>query len=84
MEKPVILSDIPAHREIIKDSECGIFVSSIKPKELANKIVYTYKNRDKLLLWGSYGRTITKTKYSWDKVTEDLEQFIIKTSNTNI
>ena len=53
-------------------------------KELANKIIYTYKNRDKLLSWGSYGRTITKTKYSWDKVTEDLEQFIINTSNTNI
>lgn len=77
MEKTVIVSDIPAHRSIIGDKRCGIYVSPVKPAEIAQSIEYAYRNKDKLVEWGKVGRTIIQEKYEWEKVAKDLENYLL-------
>ena len=74
MEKPVIITDIQANRDIVGDSICGIYVQSSKPEQIAKAILYSRSMRDRLRQWGSYGRAIVRDKYDWERVAEHLEQ----------
>lgn len=77
MEKVVIVTDIPAHRSIIGEEKCGVYISSIKPIEIAKSIVYAYHNKEKLEEWGKFGRTIINEEYTWEKVATDLENYLL-------
>ena len=77
MEKVVILTDIPAHRAVIKEAKCGIYISSVKPNEIAKSIEYAYSNREHLGEWGKTGREIVKSEYTWKKVAKDLENYLL-------
>jgi len=81
MEKVVIATDIPAHRSVIGKEKCGLYISSIKPTEIAKSIVYAYHNKDKLKEWGKSGRTIVTEKYTWEKVANDLENYLLSIDN---
>ncbi len=81
MEKTVIVTDIPAHRSIIGEEKCGVYISSIKPIEIAKSIVYVYHNKEKLEEWGKFGRKIIKEKYTWEKVAKDLEDYLSAIDN---
>ncbi|MHA2324558.1 MAG: glycosyltransferase, partial [Promethearchaeota archaeon] len=77
MKKTVIVSDIPAHRSILDDESCAIYVSSIKPNEIAKSIIFCLNNRDKLQKWGKIGRKIVEKGYTWQKVASDLENYLL-------
>jgi glycosyltransferase involved in cell wall biosynthesis len=77
MEKTVILTDIPAHRAVIGEAKCGIYISSVKPMEIANAIEYVYLNKDSLKERGKIGREIVKREYTWEKVAGDLENYLL-------
>jgi glycosyltransferase involved in cell wall biosynthesis len=77
MGKVVIATDIPANREIIGKSKCGIYISSADPREIAKAIMYAHDNKEKLKELGSYGRAIIKEKYNWEKVAEDFENYLL-------
>lgn len=77
MEKVVILTDIPAHRVVIGEAKCGIFISSIDPMEIARAIEYAYVNKAYLEGWGKTGRELVKEKYIWEKVVRDLENYLV-------
>jgi glycosyltransferase involved in cell wall biosynthesis len=77
MEKVVIASDLPAHRIVMGDKKCGIYVSSVVPTELAKCIEYAYKNQDQLKEWGKSGLQIIKDRYDWEKVAQDLERYLL-------
>jgi len=78
MKKVVIATDIPANREVLRESKCGIYASSADPKEIADAIVYAYNHRKMLGKWGTYGRMIIEEKYSWEKLAENLEDYLLK------
>jgi glycosyltransferase involved in cell wall biosynthesis len=84
MEKVVILTDIPAHRAVIGEAKCGIYVSSVKPTEIANAIEYAYLNKDSLKEWGKIGREIIKKEYTWEKVAGDLENYLLSIGGSRI
>ena len=77
MEKVVILTDIPAHRAVIGEAKCGIYISSVKPMEIANAIEYVYLNKDSLKERGKIGREIVKREYTWEKVAGSLENYLL-------
>jgi glycosyltransferase involved in cell wall biosynthesis len=77
MEKAVILTDILAHRAVIGEAKCGIYISSVKPMEIANAIEYVYLNRDTLEERGKIGREIVKREYTWEKVAGKLENYLL-------
>jgi glycosyltransferase involved in cell wall biosynthesis len=77
MEKVVVLTDIPAHRAVIDKAKCGIYVSSVKPMEIAKAIEYAYFNKENLGEWGKIGRKIVEEEYTWEKVARDLENYLL-------
>lgn len=77
MEKVVILTDIPAHRAVVGEAKCGLYISSAKPMEIAKAIEYVYFNKEKLKEWGKIGREIVKENFTWKKVARDLENYLL-------
>jgi glycosyltransferase involved in cell wall biosynthesis len=77
MEKVVIATDIPAHRVIIGEAKCGVYISSVKPMEIAKAIEYVYLNKDTLKERGKIGRYIVKRKFTWEKLARDLENYLL-------
>lgn len=77
MEKVVIVTDIPAHRSVIGEEKCGIFISSAEPEEIAKAIEYAFSKRENLVEWGKSGRKIIKAKYTWKKVARNLENYLL-------
>jgi glycosyltransferase involved in cell wall biosynthesis len=81
MEKVVILTDIPSHREVICEAKCGIYIKSSKPIDIAEAIEYAYLNTKQLQECGKTGRDIVAEKYSWKNVAKDLENFLLSITN---
>lgn len=77
MGKVIILTDIPAHRSVVGEAKCGIYVYSVNPTEIAKAIEYAYNNKENLEEWGKIGRQIIKEKYTWQKVAKDLENYLM-------
>ena len=80
MERLVILTDIPAHRFVIEEKKCGVYISSIAPIEIAKAIEYVYHNKEKMGKWGKIGRKIVKEEYTWNKLAKDLEKYLFSVS----
>jgi glycosyltransferase involved in cell wall biosynthesis len=77
MEKVVVVTDIPAHRAVIGEAKCGIYISSIRPGEIAKAIEYAYLNKNFLKEQGKIGREIVQREYTWEKVAENLENYVL-------
>jgi glycosyltransferase involved in cell wall biosynthesis len=77
MEKVVILTDIPAHRAVIGEAKCGVYISSVNPMEIAKAIEYVYLNKDSLKERGKIGREIIKREYTWEIVAGSLEDYLL-------
>jgi glycosyltransferase involved in cell wall biosynthesis len=56
MEKVAIVSDIPAHRSVLGNSECCLYLPSINPSDIAQVIKYAYINKKNLEKVGKNGR----------------------------
>ena len=76
MAKPVILTDIPAHRSVVGKEKCGVYISSTNPVEISKAILYAYGNKEKLEEWGASGREIVCREYDWGKKAKDLEDYL--------
>jgi len=83
MEKVVILTDMPAHRAVVGDAKSGIYLSSIKPTEIAKAIEYAYLNKSNLEQWGKEGGKIVNREYTWEKVVVDLEEYLKNLDNSD-
>ncbi len=79
MEKVIIASDIPAHRSIVENKNCVIYIHAVQPEEIAKAIEYAYENRDKLAEWGKSGRAVIIDDYSIERVAQDLESYLRST-----
>jgi glycosyltransferase involved in cell wall biosynthesis len=77
MGKVTIATDIPANREILDSSKCVIYTSSTEPMEIARAIVAAYNAQSKLREWGADGQEIVAKKYTWTKIGENLENYLL-------
>jgi glycosyltransferase involved in cell wall biosynthesis len=77
MKKVIIATDIPAHRAITGEEKCVIYISSIKPTDIARSIEYAYNNKEKLEEWGKCGRAVIIEKYTLEKVAKDLSDYLL-------
>jgi glycosyltransferase involved in cell wall biosynthesis len=77
MGKVVILTDIPAHRSVIGEEKCGIYLSSTKPFEIAKAIEYARLNEKNLEKWGRIGREIVERNFDWKTVALNLEEYLL-------
>jgi glycosyltransferase involved in cell wall biosynthesis len=75
MEKVVLATDIPAHKLVVGDKKCCIYLRFINPSEIAKSVEYAYINKTNLGSWGKIGRKIVEENYTWDKVAEEVENY---------
>jgi len=76
MEKPIIATEIEAHRDVLRSGSHAVFVSSNHPAEMARAIIWSRKNRTRLKKCGKEGRKIVETEYTWDHQAEKLEYYL--------
>ena len=62
---PVIASDLPIPRNIIKIAKCGILVDPTNVKQIANAIIRLLKNPELAKQLGENGRKAIREKYNW-------------------
>jgi glycosyltransferase involved in cell wall biosynthesis len=77
MGKPIILTDIPAHRDVLGNASLGIFISSPEPDLIAAAIEQAYINCVKLTEAGKAGRKIILENYTWSRVSDDLISYLM-------
>ncbi len=71
-EKPVIASDYPAIREVVRDN--GILVPPNDVNELANAIVRLYENPKLRTKFGKNGRKFVLNNFTWDIAFEKYKK----------
>jgi glycosyltransferase involved in cell wall biosynthesis len=76
MEKPVIVTDIPAHRGILMDADCAFYISSVEPDQIAVAIINAYQRRYGMRSMGKLGRDIVLKGYTWEAQANKLISFL--------
>lgn len=77
--KPVIVSDIPELRYAV-DAGFGLAFSAGTAGDLAEKIQYLWRNEAAVREMGLKGREYARN-FTWDKIAEDYESYLIKISS---
>lgn len=76
MGKPVVVTEIPANREVLGSSNFAISVPRANADEFAEAIAFAYKNIDQLKEVSTEGKLIIKNSYDWEKIAKNLESFL--------
>jgi len=76
MGKPVLLTDIPAHRAVLGDAECAFYVSDNSPANIARAIRNVAQRKDSLPEIGRQGRQIALNNFTWERQVENLLDYI--------
>jgi len=74
MKKPLIVTDVGANKEIIRDGENGFIVPPGNPKILAEKIISLIEDVSLIEEWGRKNRNIVEKNYTLDKELTTLEK----------
>jgi phosphatidyl-myo-inositol alpha-mannosyltransferase len=69
---PVVASDIPGYREVVRDGIDGILVPPRDPGVLADAVGRMLDDRDLALAFGDAGRERAR-RYSWETVAGEVE-----------
>ena len=68
MQKPVLLSDLPAHNELIENSKGGIIFNPENPKDFYNKLEEIIGKKEQ---FSHNGRKFAEEN-DWDKITKKI------------
>jgi glycosyltransferase involved in cell wall biosynthesis len=71
---PVIASNFPLWKEIVEESQCGLCVDPLNIQEIAEAILWFYKNPEEAKRLGQNGREAILKKYSWENEAARLVQ----------
>jgi glycosyltransferase involved in cell wall biosynthesis len=77
MEKVVIATDIPAHRRVVGNAECCLYLSSMDTKEIIKLFEFAQLHKAKFDNWGKSGRKIVLKEYTWKKVAQDFQNYLV-------
>jgi glycosyltransferase involved in cell wall biosynthesis len=77
MEKVVIATDIPAHRRVVGNAECCLYLSSTDTEEIIKLLEFAQLCKAKLDSWGKSGRKIVLKEYTWKKVAQDFQSYLM-------
>jgi len=77
MGKPVLLTEMRAHRAIIPDDEGAFYVSEARPEVFAEGIRRALGQRDRFAGMGEWGRGKAKADLTWEKQAGILRDYMI-------
>jgi len=75
MEKPVLVTDIPAHRAVLGDARCAFYMDGNSPAEIAGAIGRLAEQRAALPHLGKKGRDLVLRDFTWEKQVESLLRY---------
>ncbi|HYK94058.1 MAG TPA: glycosyltransferase family 4 protein [Thermoplasmata archaeon] len=73
MGTPVVASRVGGIPEFVEDGRAGVLVPPNDPSALEEAIVRLWDDPALRARLGGYGRTVTVPRYTWDRVTDQLE-----------
>jgi glycosyltransferase involved in cell wall biosynthesis len=76
MEKAIIATDLPFHREVFSHGNCGILVPLNDSGLIGSAIEQLYNHKDSLESMGKNGRRIVQKYYSWNSLARNFEDFV--------
>ena len=69
---PVVANDLPAMARIIREAQCGLLTSSVRPNDIAEAIVRLLSDDGSMRKMGQNGRGAFLDKYQWKLAEERL------------
>jgi len=69
---PVIASNFPLLKRIIKNNKCGLTVNPQEPEEIAKAIEYLIEHLEEAKIMGENGKKAVFEKYNWEKESKKL------------
>lgn len=66
---PIICSDMPIYRDIMKEYKCGILVDPLNENEIHDAIQYLVTHKEEAWRMGQEGRRAVLERYSWDALS---------------
>lgn len=63
---PVIVSDLPGQRDLIREHQCGIVVPCDDSEALAAAVADLVRDRERAAEMGRRGAVVVRNRYSWD------------------
>ncbi|KAF5055561.1 Glycogen synthase [anaerobic digester metagenome] len=76
---PVVVSNIPAHEDVIKDFKNGLFAEKGSPEDICDKINVLIKDESLRQKLGKKARKTIENRFTWDKICDKFED-IYKTT----
>jgi glycosyltransferase involved in cell wall biosynthesis len=76
MGKPVIVTDIEAHRDVLEGCPAAFFIRSNSPECIARGILDAYGRRGRLQQLGEAGLKRFRERYTWQAQTLHLESYL--------
>lgn len=75
--KPVVVTDIPAHRHVLDGRPFAFFAKDNSPAELAKAIRSAHAFRNMYAEWGAMARTQVLNQHTWKHQTTILSEFLM-------
>ena len=82
-ELPVVASDIPGYREVVRDGVEGILIPPREPDVLAEAIGRILDDGDAAKRFGEAGRE-RASRYSWDTVAREVEAVYLEVADRTV
>jgi len=79
---PVIATDIPPLRELIKEEETGLLFAPRKVEELKTKLEHLLKNTELSKRLSLRGYELVKRSFCWDEIAKKVEELFKKASHS--
>jgi len=74
--RPVIASKLQGITELIDNGNCGYLSEPDDAGDLASRIIESFKERDRLPEMGENGRALVEKSFSWEKITQQVENVL--------
>ena len=71
-EKPIVVSELPALKEIVKEGRTGLFYKPGNPEDLAEKICILLDDKRLSKRMGRAGRELVEKEYAWKKLADEF------------
>jgi glycosyltransferase involved in cell wall biosynthesis len=69
---PVVASDFPLWRKIIKSAECGLLTDPLNPAAIAEALVWLLRHPARAAQMGRNGRRAVAENYNWERESGSL------------
>lgn len=70
--KPVLVSNLPAMKKLIEESQCGLLVDPLNIDDISKAIVYMIEHPLEMKSMGYSGKRSVQEKYNWSRMEDRL------------